>query len=186
MDAPKQPSRRSFLNYMAYAMGGIAVGASGLVMIDSMNPAAGAGEKEIIDVDLNRIEVGSRISVIWMARITIIYHRTTEDIAEVRGEDWRKLRDPQSDNSRVKNGYDKWLIVNGYCTIGTCPLAWEHANYPRGKWGGWQCACCGSSYDKSGRVRNGPAPKNLLIPYYTIETGNRLRLGRNPQITLTE
>lgn len=180
MDAPKQPSRRSFLTYMAYAMGGIAVGASGLVMIDSMNPAADAWERGIVDVDFRRIKAGSIISVVWMARYTFIYHRTPEDIAEARAEDWRKLPDPQSDEERVQEGHDEWLVVSGICTFGDCPLMFGPYIIPRGKWGGWQCPCCGSSYDKSGRVRNGPAPKNLYIPHYTVEADGRLRIGGKP------
>lgn len=181
MDAPEQPTRRSFLNYMVYAMGSIAVGAAGLVMIDSMNPAADARERGIINIDLKNIQAGARISFVWMAGVTLIYRRTPEDILQVRAEDWRALRDPQSDESRVQKGYDEWLVVNGMCTLNDCPLMWEHATFPRGKWGGWQCPRCGSSYDKSGRVRNGPAPKNLYLPVYRIEPGDRLTLDtRSP------
>ncbi|WP_082134965.1 Rieske 2Fe-2S domain-containing protein [Croceicoccus naphthovorans] len=38
----------------------------------------------------------------------------------------------------------------------------------RGRYGGWFCPCHGSIYDNSGRVRKGPAPKNLVVPQYVI------------------
>ncbi len=177
MNVFPKPSRRSFLNYMAYAMGGIAVGASGFVMIDSMNTAADVWGKPVAELDLKKIKPGERVARTWLAMPYVIYHRTQEDIAEVRAEDWRKLRDPQSDEMRVQKGHEEWLVVKGVCTRHACQLmGTKYDTLSRGRWGGWLCPCCSSSYDKSGRVRNGPAPKNLSIPYYTFEANGSIRI----------
>lgn len=46
----------------------------------------------------------------------------------------------------------------------------------RGQYGGWLCPCHGSLYDTSGRVRRGPAPANLVVPYVFL-TDTHLRIG---------
>ena len=46
----------------------------------------------------------------------------------------------------------------------------------RGDFGGWFCPCHGSHYDTSGRIRKGPAPRNLDVPVYEI-AGTKLKIG---------
>ena len=43
--------------------------------------------------------------------------------------------------------------------------------------GGWFCPCHGSHYDTSGRIRKGPAPKNLVVPRYAFLEGLQIRIG---------
>ena len=38
----------------------------------------------------------------------------------------------------------------------------------RGDYGGWFCPCHGSHYDTAGRIRKGPAPRNLEVPPYAF------------------
>merc|ERR1712168_853481 len=79
------------------------------------------------------------------------------DIPE--GKNMTELRDPQHDKDRVSN--PKWVIVLGVCThLGCVPIA------NAGEYGGYYCPCHGSHYDASGRIRKGPAPLNLEVPYY--------------------
>ena len=47
----------------------------------------------------------------------------------------------------------------------------------RGEYGGWFCPCHGSQYDTSGRVRHGPAPKNLDIPPYAFISDTQIKIG---------
>ena len=47
----------------------------------------------------------------------------------------------------------------------------------RGHYGGWFCPCHGSDYDTSGRIRSGPAPKNLFVAPYTYLTDHSIRIG---------
>jgi ubiquinol-cytochrome c reductase iron-sulfur subunit len=68
---------------------------------------------------------------------------------------------PQLDAERVRPGHAQWLIVEGLCTWRDCLL-----NCAEGGFAGWACPCCGSAYDLSGRIRRGPAPRNLGVPRY--------------------
>ncbi len=42
-----------------------------------------------------------------------------------------------------------------------------------GEFDGWFCPCHGSQYDSSGRIRKGPAPKNLVVPPYEFVSDTR-------------
>ena len=46
-----------------------------------------------------------------------------------------------------------------------------------GDFNGWFCPCHGSHYDTSGRIRKGPAPKNLLVPTATFIDDLVIKLG---------
>ena len=59
----------------------------------------------------------------------------------------------------------------GVCThLGCVPLG------DKGEYKGWFCPCHGSHYDTSGRIRKGPAPKNLEIPVIIMAGGRGTRL----------
>ena len=47
----------------------------------------------------------------------------------------------------------------------------------KGEYGGWFCPCHGSHYDTSGRIRKGPAPKNLPVPPYVFLNESRIKIG---------
>jgi ubiquinol-cytochrome c reductase iron-sulfur subunit len=47
----------------------------------------------------------------------------------------------------------------------------------RGDFGGWFCPCHGSHYDTAGRIRQGPAPQNLLVPEYVFTSDTAVRIG---------
>jgi ubiquinol-cytochrome c reductase iron-sulfur subunit len=46
-----------------------------------------------------------------------------------------------------------------------------------GPYGGWQCFCHGSAYDLAGRVRQGPAKRNLPVIPHAL-SGGAMVLGR--------
>jgi ubiquinol-cytochrome c reductase iron-sulfur subunit len=86
-----------------------------------------------------------------------------------------ELRDPEADSHRVQK--PEWLIVVGVCThLGCVPLG-TGATEARGDFGGWFCPCHGSHYDTSGRIRKGPAPRNLAVPAYQFLTDTTIRIG---------
>jgi ubiquinol-cytochrome c reductase iron-sulfur subunit len=65
----------------------------------------------------------------------------------------------------------------GVCThLGCVPLG-NKAGDPKGEYGGWFCPCHGSSYDTSGRICKGPAPKNLVVPDYLFTSDALVRIG---------
>ena len=65
----------------------------------------------------------------------------------------------------------------GVCThLGCIPLG-QRSGAPKGDFGGWFCPCHGSHYDTSGRIRRGPAPKNLAIPPYEFLDDTTIKIG---------
>src|SRR5258708_35524674 len=71
----------------------------------------------------------------------------------------------------------EWLIVVGVCThLGCTPQA-STPQDKQGDYGGWLCHCHGSQYDTAGRVRQGPAPRNLDVPKYAFLSDTRIRVG---------
>jgi ubiquinol-cytochrome c reductase iron-sulfur subunit len=171
--ASAEPTRRDFLYIATATAGAAALAASVLPLISQMNPdqstiAAGAP----IEVDLTPVAEGQVIKVFWRGKPIFIDHRTPKEIKEARDVDWQTLPDPQSDEARVKEGHDQWLILIGICThLGCIPLAHQ------GDYDGWFCPCHGSQYDSSGRIRRGPAPANLPLPPYAFLSDTKVRIG---------
>lgn len=168
-------TRRDFLYLTAGAMGAVGLGAALTPLVDSMNPAADTLALASTEVDISKVEVGSAITAVWRGAPVFIRHRTPEEITKVRAENWQELRDPQSDETRTQK--PEWLIVKGVCThLGCIPLGTK-TGQPKGDFGGWFCPCHGSHYDVSGRIRKGPAPKNLFVPKYEFVTATLVRIG---------
>ena len=143
--------------------------------IDSMNPSADVlalGSKEI---DISNIEEGYSKTVKWRGKPVFIKHRTKKEINEAREVNLIELRDPQKDENRVLK--PEWLIVVGVCShLGCIPLGQKKSD-TKGNFNGWFCPCHGSHYDSSGRVRKGPAPKNLQVPKYKFINNNKIKIG---------
>jgi ubiquinol-cytochrome c reductase iron-sulfur subunit len=167
------PTRRDFLYIATGAVGAVGVAATLVPLISQMNPdastiAAGAP----IDVDLSPIADGQIIKVFWRSKPIFIFHRTKHDIELAKDVNVSTLRDPEPDSARVKPGHEEWLVVIGICNhLGCIPL--PH----KGQYDGWFCPCPGSQYDSSGRIRQGPAPKNLYLPPYEFVSNTRIRIG---------
>jgi ubiquinol-cytochrome c reductase iron-sulfur subunit len=171
-------TRRDFL-YIASG----AVMAMGAIItlwpiIDSMNPSQDVLALAAIEVDLTPIAVGSAITVMWRGKPVFIRHRTPEEIAEARAVPLDELRDPQTDESRAIK--PEYLVMVGVCTHLGCVPQGQKPSQPKGEYGGWFCSCHGSQYDTSGRIRKGPAPKNLVVPEYFYLEDLRVRIGEAP------
>jgi len=121
------------------------------------------------------MEVGQRITVKWNGKPVFICHRTPEEIAEASADDQAKLIDPATDAERVQR--EEWLIVIGICThLGCVPIG-QKIPQNRGPWKGWFCPCHGYMYDTAGRVRRGPAPRNLDLPPYAFNDNGTVAIG---------
>ncbi len=168
-----EPTRRDFLYIATGAVGAIGAAAFLVPLIGQMNPDASTIAAGVpVQVDLAPIAEGQVIKVFWRGNPIYISHRTKKEIDEVRAVDVNSLRDPQTDQSRVKQGHDAWLVVVGICThLGCVPLA------NQGNYDGWFCPCHGSQYDASGRIRQGPAPLNLAIPPYSFVSNTKIQIG---------
>lgn len=168
-----EPTRRDFLYIATGAVGAIGAAATLVPLIGQMNPDASTIAAGVpVQVDLAPIAEGQVIKVLWRGNPIYISHRTKKEIDEVRAVDVNTLRDPQTDQDRVKPDHDQWLVVVGICThLGCVPLA------NQGNYDGWFCPCHGSQYDASGRIRQGPAPANLAIPPYTFVSDSKIQIG---------
>ncbi|HPF78570.1 MAG TPA: ubiquinol-cytochrome c reductase iron-sulfur subunit [Alphaproteobacteria bacterium] len=170
-------TRRDFLYLTAAAFGAVGAGTVAWPLIDQMNPAADTLALSSTEVDLSPIEEGQAITVVWRGKPVFIRHRTPKEIEEARDVDVSTLRDPATDESRVKEGHEQWLIMVGICThLGCVPLGQKETDV-KGDFDGWFCPCHGSHYDSSGRIRKGPAPKNLNVPEYTFINDTTVKIG---------
>ncbi len=168
-------TRRDFLFIATGAMAAAGTAAAVWPLIASMNPATDTLEAATTEVDISPIEVGQRITVIWRGRPVFISHRSPEEIALAKADDGADLPDPEADSARVQ--CEKWLIVIGICTHLGCIPKGQRSAQPRGQWRGWFCPCHGSHYDTSGRIRKGPAPRNLDVPRYDFLEGGVVRIA---------
>jgi ubiquinol-cytochrome c reductase iron-sulfur subunit len=168
-------TRRDFLTLTATALGAVGAACAIWPFIDSLNPAKDTLALSTTDVDLSPVQVGQRLTVAWQGKPVFIDHRPDAEIKAAEAVDWQSLRDPQPDSARVKK--PEWLIVVGVCThLGCIPLGQKQGD-DRGPFGGWFCPCHGSVYDTSARIRQGPAPLNLLVPPYKFTTDTAITIG---------
>lgn len=172
---PEGDTRRDFLLYATTAVGVAGTAMAVWPFISSMNPAADTLAMSTTEVDISSIAEGQAITVTWRGKPVFIRHRTAAEIEAAKAVNVAELRDPETDDVRVKK--PEWLILIGICThLGCVPLGQKPAD-PKGEFGGWFCPCHGSQYDTSGRIRKGPAPLNMAVPSYTYLTDTSIRIG---------
>jgi ubiquinol-cytochrome c reductase iron-sulfur subunit len=170
--AGEDPSRRDFIHIAAGVGAAGAVVAVAWPMVDQMEPSSDVLALATIEQDISKVALGQEITIKWQGKPVFVRHRTPKEIAEAKAADHADLRDPQTDAERVKPGKDQWLILVGVCThLGCVPTFGE------GEYGGWLCPCHGSQYDTSGRIRKGPAPKNLAVPDYSFLSDTKVKIG---------
>lgn len=168
-------TRREFLYLTTAAVGVVGLGVALWPFINSMNPAADTLALSTIDVDLSGLEVGQAVTVTWQGKPVFIRYRTPEEIAEAENVNQADLPDPALDSERFVD--PNYMIVVGICThLGCVPLG-QKSTDPRGDYGGYFCPCHGSHYDTSGRIRQGPAPENLLVPEYSFVEEQQIVIG---------
>ncbi len=168
-------TRRDFLYLTAAAMGLAGTAAVAWPIIDSMNPAADVRALASTEVDLSPIEEGMAITVLWRGNPVFIRHRTAAEIETARGVPLDVLPDPETDEARVKK--PQWLIMVGVCTHLGCIPKGQRVGEAKGEFDGWFCPCHGSHYDTSGRIRKGPAPRNLDVPPYEFLDDTTINIG---------
>tara|TARA_B100000886_G_scaffold340477_1_gene310299 strand:+ start:1038 stop:1619 length:582 start_codon:yes stop_codon:yes gene_type:complete len=168
-------TRRDFLMLATGAFGAFGMGAAIWPLIDQMNPAADTLAASTAEVNLKPIQVGQRVVIKWRGKPVFITRRSKAQIEDARKVSLTSLVDPERDEDRVKK--PEWLIVVGVCThLGCIPLGSKQGE-KQGEYRGWFCPCHGSHYDTSGRIRKGPAPKNLSVPQYTFVSENVVKIG---------
>ncbi len=178
-----QGTRRDFLYYATAGAGVVMTGAAVWPLVNQMNPSADVLALASIRVDIGAVEPGTQITVLWQGKPVFIRSRTEAEIAEARAVDVDDLPDadannanlgeaPATDENRALSEDGKWLVQMGVCThLGCVPLG------NAGDFHGWFCPCHGSHYDTSGRIRKGPAPRNLPVPVASFVDETTIKLG---------
>lgn len=119
-------------------------------------------------IDVGGVAPGDWLKVLVDSKPIFVRHRTPLEIASARADDAAVMPEPASDSDRAPD--PDWLTVSGVCThagcVATCGL---------GPYRGFLCLCHGSVYDVSGRVRRGPAKKNLAVVRHR-RNGNQIVL----------
>lgn len=185
----QEPTRRDFLYIATGAVTAVGVGSVVWPLIDQMNPDASVQALASIEVDISAVEVGQSLTVMWRGKPVFIRHRTEEEIAEADAVPLEDLPDPIARNANLPADAEatdanrvfakgetevrpEWLLMVGVCThLGCVPLG------EQGDYDGWFCPCHGSHYDTAGRIRKGPAPRNLDVPVYEFMTDTLVRVG---------
>ncbi|KAK9304414.1 hypothetical protein QLX08_004198 [Tetragonisca angustula] len=124
-----------------------------------------------VEIKLQNINVGKVSIFKWRGKPIFVYHRPQSVIEQERQTDVTKLRDPETDEQRVKR--PEWLVMIGICThLGCIPIPNSGIIH-----GGFYCPCHGSHFDGAGRIRKGPAPTNLEIPEYRFLDDSTILIG---------
>ncbi|MBO9621311.1 MAG: ubiquinol-cytochrome c reductase iron-sulfur subunit [Sphingomonas sp.] len=176
-DVVENPRRRDYLKIAAVSFAGVGGAVAVLPLINSMNPSADVLALSTTEIDVSAIEPGQAIKSSFRKQPLFVRNLTPQEIAEAEKVEVSSLRDPQTLEERTKEGHTNWLITLGVCThLGCVPLgAGEGEN--RGPFGGYFCPCHGSAYDTAGRIRQGPAPKNLEVPNYEFTSDTVVVVG---------
>lgn len=165
---PQDAERRDFiLNTATGVIAGTGIAVACIPFISSMNPSADVLSKATSEVSVKGMKRGEVKTVPWQGKPVFIFHRTAEQIAQMQSSDGGG-KVPEADSARVNN--PDWLVVVGLCTHLGC--------VPSRKKDGWFCPCHGSTYDNSGRILEGPAPRNLDLPPYEFVTADKLIIGK--------
>ena len=172
-----EEDRRDFLLTSTIVVGAAGVALAAWPFIDFMNPSADVLALASLEFDLSSMEPGQAVTVTWRNKPVFIRRRTAAEIDEAKKVPLSDLKDPQADADRVKEGKDEWLVMIGICTHLGCIPAGQKVTDSKGEFGGWFCPCHGSHYDTSGRIRKGPAPRNLEIPPYAFTNDTTVRIG---------
>lgn len=165
-------SKRDFIVLSASAVAVVGGAVAAWPLVHSLNPSADVLALASTEINISNVREGQSITAMWRGTPVFIRHRTQKEINEAKQDDQAALPDPQTDQERVKEGKEQWLVMIGVCThLGCVPLG------QKGEYGGWFCPCHGSHYDTSGRIRKGPAPTNLPVPPYEFIQENVIKIG---------
>ena len=169
--------RRDFLNVAAVSFAGVGAVVAVAPLLVQMAPSADVLAQATTEVDISKVEVGQRIKAMWRKQPIFLAHLTPKEIAEAQAVPAGSLRDPETLAQRTQPGHLNWLIVIGVCThLGCIPMGTAEGEN-RGSYDGWLCPCHGSQYDTAGRIRQGPAPRNLVVPDYKYTSATTVLIG---------
>jgi ubiquinol-cytochrome c reductase iron-sulfur subunit len=182
--------KRRFLTKTAAAVGAVGAGFLVVPFASSMKPSAKAEAMGApVEVDIEKLEAGQRIVVLWRGKPVWVVKRTPAALATLVELD-EILQDPASDQSEqpesskneARSIKPEIFVAVGVCTHLGCSPVYRPDIAPAdlgADWkGGFFCPCHGSKFDMAGRVYKGvPAPVNLEIPPYYFASDTRIVVG---------
>lgn len=195
LGGPIQPGRRRFLTGLTAAVGAAGVAALAVPFVEYWQPSERAiAGAQPVDVDIGKLEVGQKLTVMWQRKPVWIIRRSKEQVEELPKLN-PLLKDPLSKEPQQPSNLEGFLpeqrslkerpehlVVVAICThLGCVPdyvpqRGWAPlgADWP----GGLFCPCHGSRYDLAARVMQGsPAPLNLPVPPYYYREAEVVRIG---------
>lgn len=170
--------RRDWIHIAAISTAGVG-GASVLYpLISQMAPSADVLAASTTDVDVSAIEPGQSIKATFRDQPLFVKRMAPQEIDEAKKVPLGELRDPQTLEDRLgENNEQNILVQLGVCThLGCVPLGAGQGE-EKGDYDGYFCPCHGSHYDAAGRIRKGPAPKNLEVPEFSFQSDTVIRVG---------
>lgn len=182
--------KRRFLTKAASVAGAVGAGFLAVPFVTSMQPSAKAEAMGApVEVDIEKLEPGQRVVVLWRGKPVWVVRRTPEVLADLPSLD-AVVADPGSEQSEqppsAKNESrairPEIFVAVGVCTHLGCSPTYRPDIAPAdlgADWkGGFFCPCHGSKFDMAGRVyKSVPAPVNLEIPPYHFATETRIVIG---------
>ena len=169
--------RRDYLKVGAVAFAGVGAVVAIAPLLIQMAPSADVLALSTTEVDISKVQPGQGIKVSWRKQPVFVRNLTPQEIAKANAVPLSELRDAETLAQRTKPGKANWLITLGVCThLGCVPLGIAEGEN-RGPYGGYFCPCHGSMYDTAARIRQGPAPKNLMVPDYQFTTPTTVTIG---------
>lgn len=171
-------------DFVHIASGMMAAGGAtmvGWMFVDQMNPAADTQAASSLEVDISKVPEGGEIRILIGGKPFFVRHRTPAEITAAVNTNVADCPDPETDADRLRplpggELNPSILVTSGACThLGCVPVGPAQGN--TGDFGGWYCPCHGSHYDTSGRIRKGPAPKNLPVPKYEYVSNAVIRIS---------
>jgi ubiquinol-cytochrome c reductase iron-sulfur subunit len=184
-----QHNRRDFIVVAAQSFAAVGAALALWPFIHQMNPDASTQALASTEVDLTPIKEGQAITVLWRGKPVFVRNRNAAEVEKAKEVKLSELSDgsarndalpektPATDANRTKKGHENWLVLIGICTHLGCIPKGQSMSDARGDYGGWFCPCHGSHYDTAGRIRKGPAPRNLEVPPYEFVSDTKIKIG---------
>ena len=182
--------KRRFLTKAASVAGAVGAGFLAVPFVTSMQPSAKAEALGApVEVDIEKLEPGQRVVVLWRGKPVWVVRRTPEVLADLPSLDAvvadpgsEQSEQPQSAKNESRAIRPEIFVAVGVCTHLGCSPTYRPDIAPAdlgADWkGGFFCPCHGSKFDMAGRVyKSVPAPVNLEIPPYHFATETRIVIG---------
>lgn len=189
-------NKRRFLTNVTSVVGAVGVGFVAWPFVSTWKPSARAKSAGApIDININKLEYGQLVRVLWRKKPVWIFKRDKTTIENLNTMT-DILSDPNSEKTSQQPKYAKNIhrsinpniaVIIGICTHLGCSPTYRPeigaADLGGDIWkGGFYCPCHGSKFDLAGRVFSGvPAPTNLVIPPYSFVSDSLIRIGVDPK-----